>query len=308
MSLHQPDPSDEQRHDSLRTEDQYWGESWYFDFASDDGTVGGYVRLGFYPNQDTAWYWACLVREGQPLVTVIEHNVKIPAGESLEIRAADLWADLNCEEPLTRWSLGLEAFAVSLDDPTEVYGDARGDKVPFGFDLEWETDGSPYHYPDDVTRYEVPCRVHGEINVGTETIEFSGNGQRDHSWGVRDWWSMSWCWIAGRFDDATRFHSATVHVLPEFDFVAGYVQSGDDEVEVREGAADETATDDGLATDIKVKVGDLMVAADAVAWSPVRLDSPDGQVSYFPRAMCRFTDAEGRSGTGWIEFNYPQVT
>ncbi len=306
MTLLAPAATDEKRHDALRTDDRYWGESWYFDFVSDDAKVGGYVRLGFYPNLDTAWYWACLVREGEPLVTVIEHDVSIPVGESLEVRATDLWADHRCEEPLGRWSLGLEAFGVVLDHPTDVYRRAIGDKVPFGFDLEWETDGSPYHYPDDVTRYEVPCTVHGGIKLGEETIEFSGIGQRDHSWGVRDWWSMSWCWIAGRFEDGSRFHSATVHVLPELDFVAGYHQSPQGQVEVREGSAVATATEEGLASGITVTVGDLVVEVDPVAWSPVRLDSPEGELSLFPRAMCRFIDTTGRSGTGWIEFNFPQ--
>ena len=30
----------------------------------------------------TAWYWACLVGEGRPLVTVIDHEVPLPAGRS----------------------------------------------------------------------------------------------------------------------------------------------------------------------------------------------------------------------------------
>ena len=31
--------------------------------------LGGYVRLGLYPNVGVAWYWACLVGEGRPLTT-----------------------------------------------------------------------------------------------------------------------------------------------------------------------------------------------------------------------------------------------
>ena len=34
----------------------------------------------------------------------------------------------------------------------------------------------------------------------------SGQGQRDHSWGVRDWWAFGWCWAAARLDDGTRVH------------------------------------------------------------------------------------------------------
>ena len=171
-------------------DERLWGESWYFDFTDRAGTLGGYVRLGLYPNLGVAWYWACLVGEGRPLVTVIDHEVALPKAPSLEIRADGLWADHIVETPFDHMTLGCEAFAVAVDDPAEVYGDLRGDRVPFGFDLEWETDRGGLYPWIGTTRYEVSCNVHGEVLVGDETIELDGIGQRDHSWGVRDWWNL----------------------------------------------------------------------------------------------------------------------
>ena len=69
-------PADERAHPP--GEERLWGESWYFDFTDRAGTLGGYVRLGLYPNLGVAWYWACLVGEGRPLVTVIDHDVRLP--------------------------------------------------------------------------------------------------------------------------------------------------------------------------------------------------------------------------------------
>ena len=152
-------------------DERLWGESWYFDFTDRDGTLGGYVRLGLYPNLGVAWYWACLVGEGRPLVTVIDHEVALPKAPSLEIRADGLWADHIVETPFDHMTLGCEAFAIAVDDPAEVYGDLRGDRVPFGFDLEWETDRGGLYPWIGTTRYEVSCNVHGEILVGDETIE-----------------------------------------------------------------------------------------------------------------------------------------
>ena len=37
-------------------EERLWGESWYFDFTNREGTLGGYVRLGLYPNLDVAFF------------------------------------------------------------------------------------------------------------------------------------------------------------------------------------------------------------------------------------------------------------
>jgi hypothetical protein len=256
-----------------------------------------------YPGLDTAWYWACVVGPDRPLVTVIDHEVKIPPRASHEIRTEGLWADYTVETALDHVSVGVEAFAVGVDDPAEVYGDLRGDRVPLGFDLEWETNGGSYAYPG-VTRYEVPCRVHGEVLVGTERIELDGFGQRDHSWGVRDWWSYEWSWTAGRLEDGTCFHGVDVVMGDAQLYGTGYVQDPDQTM-VGTGSTAHTAVTDaeGLTIEGTWNVGDLALTVEPVAFSPVRLDSPDGRVSRFPRAWCRFTAADGRTGHGWTEWN-----
>ena len=76
-----PDPltaADERRHPP--GDEPWWNESWYFDFATADASLGGYVRIGLYPNQGSAraWYWACVVGEGRPLVIVVDHDVAPP--------------------------------------------------------------------------------------------------------------------------------------------------------------------------------------------------------------------------------------
>src|SRR3546814_16408347 len=70
-------------------------------------------------------------------------------------------------------TLGVESFAVAVDDPADVYGDLRGERIPFGFDLEWETDGSVYPWLGS-SRYEIPCHVHGETLVGADRNDFDG--------------------------------------------------------------------------------------------------------------------------------------
>ena len=43
-----------------------------FDFAAVDGSLGGYVRIGRYPNLNTVWYWAALVGPDRPTVLVVD--------------------------------------------------------------------------------------------------------------------------------------------------------------------------------------------------------------------------------------------
>ncbi len=300
-------PIDERHHEV--GPEPWWNESWYFDFATTDGTLGGYIRIGLYPNHGAVWYWACVVGEGRPLVTVVDHTVAAPRAGSLELRGEGLWADHTVEVPFDHMTLGCEAFALGLDDPAEMYGDPRGERVPFGLDLDWDTDGAAYAYPPGTTRYEVPCRVHGEVLVGEESIALDAIGQRDHSWGVRDWWTLGWTWTAGWLDDGTRFHGTAVRLGDDpLPYHPGYVQPpGGPLAEVTHTGSAPTLGRQGLPTADTVEVGDLRLAVEPVAFAPVLLDDGAGRLARFPRALCRFAEpGTGRRGVGWTEWNQPQ--
>lgn len=303
---------DEDRHEP--GPEALWSESWYFDFFDESASLGGYVRLGMYPHQNVCWYWACLVGPGRQLVTVIDHEVPIPPVPSLEVRAEGLWADHTVETPLDHMSLGNESFALGLEDPAGVYDGSFGERVPFGLDLEWETDGGTFAYPG-VTRYEVPCRVHGIVLVGAEEIGFEGWGQRDHSWGERDWWTLGWQWTAGRLDDGSRFHATEVRLGDDSLYATGYVQPGDEPLQPvgvgtdRPISRSQQLGGHGFPLHGHTEIGELALDIEPVSFSPVLLTAPDGRVSRFPRALCRFreVDGAGRCGVGWTEWNQPQA-
>jgi len=302
------DPADERRHSFDDT--SLWNESYYLDWFAADGSAGGYVRVGFVPGLGGVWYWACLVEPGRPLVTVIDHEVELPrSSSSMELRHDGLWADHVVAEPLERMVCSLEAFALSVDDPAEMYSDPRGDRVPFGFELEWATDRNAYQWPEGTTpRYEIPCRVHGEVQVGDRRIEVDGWGQRDHSWGaLRDWWGLSWNWTAGRLEDGTRWHTAG-DFAEGVDLGVGYVLGATQSefVEVNDIAVSKEVGREGLIDSQRLRLADLDLEITPVAWSPVLLTHPDGRESRFPRALSQVRAADGREGHAWIEFNQPQ--
>ncbi len=293
---HEPGPED------------LWNESWYFDFFAPDGSIGGWVRLGLYPNLGVAWYHAFLVRPGQAVIAVSDDTVALPRLPSLEIRATDLWADHVCETPLEHWTVTNETHGLAVEDPAVLYQDApRGDLVPLALDLEWETDGEPYHY-GATTRYEIPCRVHGDIHVGAEQVAFDGWGQRDHSWGVRDWWSFGWVWTSGRLDDGERFHGTDVRI-PGVDVGFGYWQpaghgGGIGNLEVtNEVTAQETTDADGFVTEGRVTIAGRQLALTPLAFAPALLRFGDRRAR-FPRALCRVESGEG-GGLCWTEWNQP---
>jgi hypothetical protein len=299
--------SDEARH-APGTE-QLWNESWYVDFH-DGGDVGGYLRLGLYPNLGVAWWWAYLVR-GDQLIVVRDHEVPLPKGDALEIRADALWGEMICETPMEHWTLRMEAFGVLLDSPRDSYHGERGERLAAGLDLEWEALGPWFDYPHGgghayTGHYQHAGAVHGEILLGRERIPFEGTGERDHSWGPRDWWAVGWHWSSFQIGDSIAVNLAKPD-LPGIPYATGYIaRDGRDPRPVTRADLDTVLGEDGIPTSARYTLDageeQLAVELEVLAAAPVPLVSPvDGRTARFPRALCRFTTADGE-GTGWAEW------
>lgn len=277
-----PAPSDEGRHEP--GPEELFNESWYFDAISEDASLGAYFRLGLYPNLGVSWLTGYVCGPGRDAVPIIDFAAPLPAGDALEVQTDALRVALRCDEPLARFAVLVESADVAID-------------------LVWETLGEPYAYRV-ATRYEIPCRVTGRVRVGDEELELRGVGQRDHSWGTRDWWSAEWMWSAGHLDDGTRFHGVEFR-LPEAPRLGvGYLQPPEGGVvELDRVAASETVGPDRLIETARIELGDVGLAVEPLAFGPLELVAPDGRVTTFPRAMCRVTADDGRSGVAWVEWN-----
>jgi phosphotransferase family enzyme len=302
-----PEPDDEERHEPGNEE--LWNESWYFDAVSGDAGLGIYVRIGLYPNLGTCWYTAFVCRPGAPAVAVVDFAAPLPEGPGMRTETDGLRADHLCQAALQRFRVVLEATGEAHEDHAAPLRGEPGRQTPVAVDLVWETDGEPYAYRV-TTRYEIPCLVSGTVRVGDEDFELhEAVGQRDHSWGPRDWWSMDWVWSAGRLDDGTRFHAVELRMASAPSFGVGYVLSPGGELTELDGvAAVERVADDGLIKDGRLSLHPpgLEIELEPLAFGPLRLVAPDGRVSHFPRAMCRLRTGDGRSGLGWVEWNRNQ--
>ena len=151
-------------------------ETWWFCAAADG--VGVHASLTLRPGQQQAWWSAALVRAGEPLVTISAFDIALPP-RGLEIRTDGIWACLTCETPMEHWSVGLESFAVEVDEPD----DERGDLVAFGLDLEWEAVGPGRPDPAGAG-YGQACDVSGEVLLGADRIDLTAGGHRRHLWGT----------------------------------------------------------------------------------------------------------------------------
>ncbi|MCJ7672107.1 MAG: hypothetical protein MUP67_08660 [Acidimicrobiia bacterium] len=297
---------DEGRH--LPGTDALWGESWYHDFAASDGSYGGYLRLGLYPNQEIAWYWVYLVRKGRSLVLIRDHAVPGPTAMEgpIEVASDRVSGTWTPEDPLRKYRITTEGTGIELADPADAFHDEQGPEVAVSIDLTWEGVAAPFPYTA-TTRFEQSARVSGTVTIGDERIEVSCPGQRDHSWGVRDWWAFPWVWCSGRLDDGTWWHTAR-SVAPKVEiFQTGYVITPDMTLQpVEQIGVDYELDIEELPVRGTLAIGELALSWTAEMHAPALLVSPEGKRSRFPRAVCRFETADGRAGRGWIEFNFPE--
>lgn len=122
---------------------------------------------------------------GDPVV-LADADGRVPA-RGWELRSNGLWADQVCEEPGKRWSYGLEAFALAVDDPAELLGAGRGHRVPLGWELEFDATAEPAGLEPGSGLadggYRQRGRVEGVVLVGHQRYEVDGEGVRLRHWG-----------------------------------------------------------------------------------------------------------------------------
>ncbi|WP_205696883.1 phosphotransferase family protein [Conexibacter sp. SYSU D00693] len=301
-----PDAQDEGRH--TPGPEPLWNESWYFDAVSADGSLGVYARLGRLPNQGIALYTACVCGPERPTVMLVDAAAPLPApDDDVQRLETDRYAaEQRCEVPLERWRVVLRGTGAAHDDPADLLREGEeGQPVEVELDLVWETDGAPYRWRIGA-RYEVPCRVRGTVRVGDDTFELDGPGQRDHSWGARDWWATDWMWSAFHLGEGTHTHMVTTPQFPGRG--VGYCQEGGAVTELGEAGSALVERPDGLVAGDRLDHGAAGPALDVepLAYGPILLLAPDGRRSHFVRAMARVRAGDGREGLGWIEWNRVQ--
>jgi hypothetical protein len=285
-----------------------WSESWYADFVDEGQAIGGWFRLGVMPNEKIAWINALLCGPDIPTVAVNDFQVAVP-GDPGAVKTDAIELTHAATEPLQTYRVRLRGSGQAFDDPSALLRGEAGRPVEVSMDLVWTTVGTPYLYRL-TPRYEIPCTVSGTVSFDTSTIEVAGvAGQRDHSWGVRDWWSMDWVWSAMHLHDGTHLHGVDLRIPGVPPMGVGYIQPPEAPlIELQGVTARETFGDNGLpgTAELTLKPGDLTATVQVMGHAPVLLTSADGRVSQFPRAWATVTTADGRTGVGWLEWNRSQ--
>ena len=156
-------------------------EQWQFDFWSPEHDLGGWTHFAYDSASRSGWYVTALIGVQRPLVLVVDPKIQIlELSQYLEFRAEGIWAQHVCETPLEHWTIGLEAFGVTLETVEDAMGDQWGTRTGVGLDLEWERIDNPEQTD---TGFRQRCLITGEVLIDQEVIDLNVGGWRSRSWG-----------------------------------------------------------------------------------------------------------------------------
>lgn len=177
----------------------HWQESFYFNWADPGGNSFTLARIGYRFATGRTEALIVSLRDGAPDFLYAPINLKHEGPCSDEDPQRGLRALGFCvtlEEPLRRWRLALEGRD--------------------SMDVVFETCTPPFDYNADGRKmasnmtghhFEQSGCVSGWTNFKGRRREIEAFGQRDKSWGVRDWGHLEgWNWISGQFGKDLSFN------------------------------------------------------------------------------------------------------
>ena len=182
----------------------HWQESFYFNWSSDDGRSFGLTRIGINHAAGTADAVMVMLHDGATELVYAAVGEPLPEG----VLASSMTDGLTIGsltytliDPLGSWQIQLagrhhiDLTWTAYTPPVDFHDSFPGDKE----DLQ--------------AHFEQAGHVTGSLVVGGRNATVTGLGQRDKSWGVRDWAGIEgWEWIAGQFDENFSFNATLTDV------------------------------------------------------------------------------------------------
>jgi len=204
-------------------EQKNWNESFYFSFYDRGNDICGFMRLGLKPNKNEKMLFCFFMMPDGTLVGT---------KESLEFDGATLNAKgltFTKVEDEKVWNLTFDG-----ELPAHNKGEDTVAKVKF--DLRFEGTNPMFDYRECVTpdrealaasvaseHLEQMGKVLGSLKVDDRDYYVKGLGERDHSWGERDWTSpRAWVWLTCQVSEDFGFNVTKLY-MDKGDIDAGFL-------------------------------------------------------------------------------------
>ena len=284
-----------------------WSESFYFSFYDHPSGIFAFMRIGLKPNKKEKEMFCNLL---MPDGTFIGTKDQVPY-DGTELAAKGL--KFTKIEPEKRWNLSfagtLLRFGADTPKPENV-----------SFSIDYEAINPMFNYRECVSgekekisrkiaseHFEQYGRLKGALKIGGSGYLIDGMGERDHSWGVRDWNAAKlWLWLNCQFSEDCAFNATKLKVEAG-DVDAGYMYIGGNNIPLTKVNVDTAYDQNGGPTSIKMvftdKVGaEHIVEAAVLRTATLPFKSRDGKsLSILYEPLAKYT-MENRVGYGVAEY------
>jgi hypothetical protein len=195
-----PDVADEYAHKPSEQVD--WRESFYFNFVDPDRGVSGFTTIGLLPNARKREFVFALFHDDKREAYFVEPEGPVPEGLAESLTDGHLAYEMI--KPLSEWRATFHGEKIAVD----LRWKARFPAYDFGIGSGTSWSG----------HFEQSESVTGTIQFSDgHRVRINGLGERDKSWGARDWHIEGWYALHAQFD--------TFSIGLRRDTVAGQVHS-----------------------------------------------------------------------------------
>jgi hypothetical protein len=166
------------------TNELKWRESYYFNWADLENKISGFSTIGMVPNEKKREFVFLLFLEERNEVYYKEPHLQ-DYNDDINVMLRDNRLSYTLVKPFEEWIINYKSRKLSL----ELHFKTRFPTHNFGMDSSksWHQ-----HFESSGIITGKLIRKNGEI------VELNGFGQRDKSWGFRDWHQFD-KWYAGHF-------------------------------------------------------------------------------------------------------------
>lgn len=203
-----------------------WNESFYFSLYDKTNDILSFMRIGLKPNRGMKELFCFFIMPDNSLV-----GLKEQVGfDSPTISAKGL--TFQNLEPEKRWRLLFAGNLMKAGGTSPV-------PVNTHFDLTFETLNPVFNYRECIAgekelasravaseHLEQFGKITGLLLMEGKEYKICGLGERDHSWGVREWNAPTmWAWINCQFNENCALN-ITKLVMGDMEIDAGYFYDG----------------------------------------------------------------------------------
>jgi hypothetical protein len=283
-----------------------WNESFYFNFYDRSKDVCGFMRIGLKPNKNEKSVFCFFML---PDGSIVGLKGGLPyTGPDLTVNGLTF----TRIEPEKRWKLTFDGLMAKMANPPAPV------KASFSLDFTALNDIFDYRacvsgHKEEISKsvasehLEQFGRVKGVLKVEDKEYTIDGLGERDHSWGIREWTAPKmWIWLTCQFSETAALN-VTKLAVEQGEVDAGFIHLDGKSMPLDAAHIDTTFAPGGGPVSFKMKLKDMSgkshtVEAEIIKQAVLPFEGPDKKsLAIMYETLARYR-MDGKVGYGIAEY------